>query len=136
KEKRQQDISSKVWVLKGSVFSALDMQQRCVAHRAKAFLILPPELMEISASGAIREDTENVVRCVSVRRHAWQSHIVVMLLLSEHKELITAAVLPSERIDAVRKATGVYNDSRVECVSDMLGCSPAGHHREELPNTG
>ncbi|KAF4677366.1 Calcium-activated potassium channel subunit alpha-1 [Perkinsus chesapeaki] len=83
------------------VITAVDMDQRCFAHRAKAFLILPPELMEMDAAEAIREDTENVVRCVSVRRHAWQSHIVIMLLLSEHKELITAAVLPSERIDTI-----------------------------------
>lgn len=48
-------------MLKGSVFSAVDMRQRCIADRAKAFLILPPELMEISAGEAIREDTENVV---------------------------------------------------------------------------
>ncbi|KAF4663286.1 Calcium-activated potassium channel subunit alpha-1 [Perkinsus olseni] len=101
KEKRQQDISSKIWVLKGSVFSTLDMQQRCVAHRAKAFLILPPELMEIGASEAIREDTENVVGALKggIQDTVNCHHRSGVCL--EHKELITAAVLPSERIDAI-----------------------------------
>lgn len=72
---------------------------------------------------------------MAVRRHAWQSHIVVMLLLSEHKELITAAVLPSERIDAVSVFKIGNSIDGDDSTVDMSGYPPTRYHSKELPDT-
>jgi len=82
-KKENRALAHKIWVLSGTALKQQDLN-RARFDQASAAFMLP----NIYASDAEREDLENVMRALSMRRHVPYVRLVALLLKAEHRDMM------------------------------------------------
>eukprot|EP00929_Paragymnodinium_shiwhaense_P117068 TRINITY_DN8722_c0_g1_i1.p1 TRINITY_DN8722_c0_g1~~TRINITY_DN8722_c0_g1_i1.p1 ORF type:complete len:1254 (+),score=313.94 TRINITY_DN8722_c0_g1_i1:150-3764(+) len=89
-------LQHKVWLIQGSCLKMEDLDRICYKESSVCFVM--PDLFTTDPE---REDLENVMRALSMRKHTGYIRIVPMLLRSEYRDLMRAAGIAPQDIICV-----------------------------------